>query len=239
LIKKGEIIMGATSISVRQVSEFEIPNGTTDIKKANVTIGSITTTDKTLTIEGKVYTKFKGSYTKTIDDEILVYNSDADEYQQYDNYQKAFEFDIFYSQTDQLLFLATTTPTAKKFLKELEKIDTLNIKYTSLKFDLMAISNMMPQTKGVSFNSTDAGVSSKSFSGDEVDVNDEASEALENDEATKIIGTLDILGKSRTIMLTQSGTILSFTSLTDISEQKEYPMLEFSIATLMKIGVLS
>ena len=216
--------------------EFEIPNGTTDIKKANVTIGSITTTDKTLTIEGKVYTKFKGSYTKTIDDEILVYNSDADEYQQYDNYQKAFEFDIFYSQTDQLLFLATTTPTAKKFLKELEKIDTLNIKYTSLKFDLMAISNMMPQTKGVSFNSTDAGVSSKSFSGDEVDVNDEASEALENDEATKIIG---ILGKSRTIMLTQSGTILSFTSLTDISEQKEYPMLEFSIATLMKIGVLS
>ena len=231
--------MGATSISVRQVSEFEIPNGTTDIKKANVTIGSITTTDKTLTIEGKVYTKFKGSYTKTIDDEILVYNSDADEYQQYDNYQKAFEFDIFYSQTDQLLFLATTTPTAKKFLKELEKIDTLNIKYTSLKFDLMAISNMMPQTKGVSFNSTDAGVSSKSFSGDEVDVNDEAIEALANDEATKIIGTLDILGKSRTIMLTQSGTILSFTSLTDISEQKEYPMLEFSIATLMKIGVLS
>lgn len=231
--------MGATSISVRQVSEFEIPNGTTDIKKANGNIGSITTTDKTLTIEGKVYTKFKGSYTKTIDDEILVYNSDADEYQQYDNYQKAFEFDIFYSQTDQLLFLATTTPTAKKFLKELEKIDTLNIKYTSLKFDLMAISNMMPQTKGVSFNSTDAGVSSKSFSGDEVDVNDEASEALENDEATKIIGTLDILGKSRTIMLTQSGTILSFTSLTDISEQKEYPMLEFSIATLMKIGVLS
>ena len=47
--------MGATSISVRQVYEFEIPNGTTDIKKANVTIGSITTTGQTLTIEGKVY----------------------------------------------------------------------------------------------------------------------------------------------------------------------------------------
>ena len=231
--------MGATSISVRQVSKFEIPNGTTDIKKANVTIGSITATDKTLTIEGKVYTKFRGIYTKKIEDEILVFNSDADEYQQYNNYQKAFEFDLFYSKSDQLLFLSTTTPTAKKFLKELEKIESLNIEYTSLKFDLKKISNMMPQTKGVSFNSTDAGVSSKSFSGDEVDVNDEAIEALENDEATKIIGTLDILGKSRTIMLTQSGTILSFTSLTDISEQKEYPMLEFSIATLMKIGVLS
>ena len=43
--------MGATSISVRQVYEFEIPNGTTDIKKANVTIGSITTSDLSLWIE--------------------------------------------------------------------------------------------------------------------------------------------------------------------------------------------
>ncbi|HEL1769148.1 TPA: hypothetical protein TXV04_002345, partial [Streptococcus suis] len=155
-------------------------------------------------IENKIFIKYIGSYTKTIDDEILVYNSDADEYQQYDNYQKAFEFDIFYSSGDQLLFLSTTTPIAKKFLKELEKSSDLDIEYSSLRFDLKRISDLMPQTKGVSFNSTDEGVTSKSFSGDEVDVNDEAIEALENDEATKIIGTLDILGKSRTIMLTQS-----------------------------------
>ena len=228
--------MGATSISVRKTTNFDIPNRITEIKKANVTIGSIKTTDSTLTVENKTFKKYIGSYTKTIDDEILVYNSDADEYQQYDNYQKAFEFDIFYSSNDQLLFLSTTTPIAKKFLKELKKNSNLDINYSSLKFDLKKISDLMPQTKGVSFNSTDEGVTSKSFSGDEVDVNDEAVEALENDEATKIIGTLDILGKSRTIMLTQSGTILSFTSLIDID--KEFPMLEFSIATLIKIGML-
>ena len=228
--------MGATSISVRKTTNFDIPNGITEIKKANVTIGSIKTTDSTLTVENKTFKKYIGSYTKTIDDEILVYNSDADEYQQYDNYQKAFEFDIFYSSNDQLLFLSTTTPIAKKFLKELKKNSNLDINYSSLKFDLKKISDLMPQTKGVSFNSTDEGVTSKSFSGDEVDVNDEAVEALENDEATKIIGTLDILGKSRTIMLTQSGTILSFTALIDID--KEFPMLEFSIATLIKIGML-
>ncbi|HEL1656158.1 TPA: hypothetical protein U0921_001895 [Streptococcus suis] len=229
--------MGATSISVRKTTKFDIPDGTTEIKKANVTIGSIRTTGTSLTIENKIFIKYIGSYTKTIDDEILVYNSDADEYQQYDNYQKAFEFDIFYSSGDQLLFLSTTTPIAKKFLKELEKSSDLDIEYSSLRFDLKRISDLMPQTKGVSFNSTDEGVTSKSFSGDEVDVNDEAIEALENDEATKIIGTLDILGKSRTIMLTQSGTILSFTSLVDID--REFPMLEFSVATLIQIGVLS
>ena len=129
-------------------------------------------------------------------------------------------------------------PNCQKIFKRTRKNRWFGNRYTSLKFDLKAISNMMPQTKGVSFNSTDAGVSSKSFSGDEVDVNDEAIEALDNDEATKIIGTLDILGRSRTIMLTQSGTILSFTSLTDLSDQKEYPMLEFAIATLMTIGML-
>lgn len=228
--------MVATSISVRNASRFEIPEGTTNIKKANITIGSIKTTADTLTVEGKVFKKFIGNYTRTIDDEILVYNSEADEYQQYDNYQKAFEFDIFYSSSDSLLFLSTNTPITKKFLKELEKNENLNISYSPLTFNLKEISNMMPQTKGVSFNSTDEGVSSKSFSGDEVDVNDEAIEALENDEATKIIGTLDILGKSRTIMLTQSGTILSFTSLNDI--KKEFPMLEFAIATLTKIKTL-
>lgn len=99
--------MAATSISVRHASRFEIPEGTTNIKKANITIGSIKTTMDTLTVEGKVFKKFIGNYTRTIDDEILVYNSEADEYQQYDNYQKAFEFDIFYSSSDNLLFLAS------------------------------------------------------------------------------------------------------------------------------------
>lgn len=232
--------MGATSISVRKVTTFEIPEGKTEIKKANVTIGSISSTSTSLTIEGIVLQKFIGNYTKRIDDDILVYNSDADEFESYSNYQKAFEFDIFYSSQKGLLFLSTTTPIAKKFLRDLEKNsdnDDLKIEYSSLRFSLKDISSMMPQTKGVSFNSTDEGVSSKSFSGDEVDVNDEAIEALENENATKIIGTLDILNKSRTIMLTQSGTILSFTSLTDL-ESKDYPMLEFSIATLIKINCL-
>ncbi|MFM9350225.1 hypothetical protein ACFKP6_06945 [Streptococcus uberis] len=232
--------MGATSISVRKVTTFEIPEGKTEIKKANVPIGSISSTSTSLTIEGIIFQKFIGNYTKRIDDDILVYNSDADEFESYSNYQKAFEFDIFYSKHKELLFLSTTTPIAKKFLRDLEKNadnDDLKIEYSSLRFNLKDISSMMPQTKGVSFNSTDEGVSSKSFSGDEVDVNDEAIEALESESATKIIGTLDILNKSRTIMLTQSGTILSFTSLTDL-ESKEYPMLEFSIATLIKINSL-
>nr|DAP03227.1 MAG TPA: hypothetical protein [Caudoviricetes sp.] len=50
--------MVATSISVRNASRFEIPEGTTNIKKANITIGSIKTTADTLTVEGKVFKKF-------------------------------------------------------------------------------------------------------------------------------------------------------------------------------------
>lgn len=62
--------MGATSISVRRVEQFDIPQGTTEIKKAKVLIGSISTTEQTLIIEGYSFTKFKGHYNKTIDDEI-------------------------------------------------------------------------------------------------------------------------------------------------------------------------
>ena len=96
---------------------------------------------------------------------------------------------------------------------------------------------MMPQTRGVRFNSDDQGVNSKSFSGDEVDSNNEASEALENDHATQIVGNLDILGLSRTIMLTQSGTLLVYTPLNDLNN-REYPMLEFALATLRTIRIL-
>lgn len=133
--------------------------------------------------------------------------------------------------------MSTSTPLAKKFLKDLETIEELNIVYSTLQFNLKAISDMMPQTKGVRFNSNDEGVTSKSFSGHEVDINNEAIEALENNEATQIIGILDILGKARTIMLTQSGTILSFTSLIDLSDKK-FPMLEFAVATLSAINHL-
>lgn len=101
-----------------------------------------------------------------------------------------------------------------------------------------SISGRMPQTKGIRFSTVDEGVTRKNFSGDEVDVNEEAVDALQNDAAIQIIGTLDIGGRGRTVMISQAGTLVSFTSLVYMDD-REYPMLEFSLEVLQEIGVLT
>lgn len=229
--------MPATSISIRKATKFDIPNGLIQIVKANVPLGSIEKTNKTLSIEHVTFEHFKGSYTKDIIDDITVFDANIDDYVEFQSYKKKFSFNLFYSKEKHILFSDATTPITKKFLKELSQSDNVELEYKTIHFDLEAISSMMPQTKGVRFSTVDPGVSKKNFSGDEVDTNLEAIDALRNDDAVQLIGTLDILNGSRTIMLTQSGTLLTFSSLTDLHD-KEYPMLEFSLATLRKIKYL-
>lgn len=229
--------MPAASISIRKAEKFVIPNGLTPIVKANVPLGSIEKTNKTLSIEHVTFEHFKGAYTKDIIDDITVFDTNIDDYVEFQSYKKKFSFNLFYSKEQQILFSDATTPITKKFLKELSQSDNVELKYNAIHFDLEKISSMMPQTKGVRFSTVDPGVSKKNFSGDEVDTNLEAIDALRNDDAVQLIGTLDVGKVARTVMLTQSGTLLTFSSLADLSS-KEYPMLEFALATLRKINYL-
>ncbi|MGF2030208.1 hypothetical protein ACQUFH_11905 [Lactococcus lactis] len=229
--------MPAQSISIRRVDRFDIPEGRTPILKNGLTVGAIEDTGQTLTVEGVIFKKYVGKYNQTFQEDIWVFDPLSDDLLEINQYQKAFDFNIFYSVDKRILFSDTTTPITKKFLHNLKGMAGVEVDYSALRLDFLRISDMMPQTRGVRFNSDDQGVSSKSFSGDEVDSNNEASEALENDHATQIVGNLDILGLSRTIMLTQSGTLLVYTPLNDLNN-REYPMLEFALATLRTIRIL-
>lgn len=226
-----------TSISIRKSSRFLIPEGTTQILKSGVPIGSISPTDQTVAIDGAIFKKFLATFTKSVQENILVFIPQIDDYTSIEQYQKAVNFDIFYSETQNLLFLTSPTAITKVFLSELKKVDNVNLEYSTLAFDLEAISNSMASTRGIRFSSEDIGVSSKALNGDEVDVNDEAIEALESGTATQILGNIDILNKSRTILLTQSGTLVVYSSIIDLSTQ-EYPMLEFSLATLKELNII-
>lgn len=226
-----------TSISIRNSSVFEIPEGITQILKSNVPIGSICPTNKTLDINGVIFKKFNATFTKSIQENILAFIPALDDYTSIDLYQKAIDFDIFYSSNKNLLFLTSPTPITKVFLKELSKVNSVNVIYSTFSFDLEAISNSMASTRGIRFNSEDLGVSSKSLNGDEVDVNYEAIEALEAGSATQILGNIDILNKSRTILLTRTGTLVVYSSIIDLSNKK-YPMLEFSLAALMELDLI-
>ncbi|QBC40189.1 hypothetical protein [Leuconostoc mesenteroides] len=231
--------MPARSISIRFVSKFTMTQDEVQISKAEVPLGSIKKLkNSTISVEGISFERFEGKYTKHIVDDIAVFDTTQDEYIEYSSYEKPQVFNIFYSKEKSLLLSEASTPITKKFLKDLSSQDGITLEYNAFHFNFQDISNQMPQTKGIRFSSVAPGVNNKSFSGDEVDINDETIEALENDEATQLIGTLDIYQKSRTIMLTQSGTLVSFTSLIDLEPNYTYPMVNFAVSTLIIIRML-
>lgn len=228
----------ATSISVREIQKFKIPEGKIEVKKANVPLGTIQKSRKTYTISGMSFEIFNCTFSKDISDQISVYINELDDYKEFTTYKKQFAFTMYYSLQKRLLFSDSITPVTKSFLKALSTTENVALEYKTIHFDLDKISERFDQTKGIRFSSNDEGVNAKSLSGYQVDINPEALAALQNDDATQVIGVMDIGKSSYTIMLTQSGTIMSFSKLLNF-DTLETPMLSFAIDVLKKINYLN
>lgn len=141
---------------------------------------------------------------------------------------------MYYSKAKNLLFSDSTTPVTKSFLKSLAATPNVTLDFNTIHFDLKSIAENCLSTRGVRFNSQDPGINAKSLTGGEVNINQEANDALENDDATQVTGIMQVGNRDYTVMITQSGTIMSFSKLINY-EDKEHPMLEFSINLLHKI----
>lgn len=226
------------SISVRMSKKFEIPEGNITIEKAKVPLGTIKKSDSTLTISRHVFMVYNCSFSKDISDDITVYIDELSDYKEVRTYKKAFNFNIYYSSDAQLLFSEANTPVTKAFLKALKTTDGVDIDFDTPHFELDNISNQFQQTKGIRFSTVDEGVSAKAMTGSSVDSNQEAADALQNDNATSIIGVLDIGKRGYTIMLTQSGTIVCFSKLFAYDKDK-HPMLSFAIDVLKQVKFMN
>lgn len=226
------------SMSVRIVDRFIIPDGNVTIEKARVPLGTIKKDRQTLNIERSSFAVYNCTFSKDVSEDITVFIDELDDYKEITTYKKAFDFNIYYSSKDHLLFSDANTPVTKAFLKALRETDGVDITFSTPHFDFDKISNQFQQTKGIRFSTTDQGVSAKAMSGSSVDSNQEAVDALQNDDATQIIGALDIGNHGYTIMLTQSGTIVCFSKLFEYNKL-EHPMLSFSLDVLKKVQFLS
>lgn len=223
-----------TSISIRTISQFNIPEGETVVEKAGVPLGSISKSTQTYNLNRETYTIYNCSFSKDYADNISVFIPELDDYKELHSYKKKINFKLYYNPNKNIIFSDTTTPITKIFLRYLK--NTLNdyIDYKTPHFNLESIANQLIETKGLGFDSDDEGVSSKSFYGNEVDTNQEASYALEQDHSTKLIGSLEVLGTAYTIMFTQSGSIVAYSKIPITSNGKrlENPMLSFTLDVL-------
>lgn len=228
--------MAAHSISVRTITNFSLPKDFLEIKNAKVPLGSIRKA-YSLSVSGSIFTVYKCSFSKDISDDITVFINELDDYKEFSSYKKSFSFNIYYSPNRQLLFSEATTPITKSFLKALGKVENVVCEYKAPTLDFDSISRRLNKTRGIRFNSDDIGVERKAFNGQDIIDNSEAYNAIINDDATQIIGELDVGGKSYTLMISKSGTIVSYTNLFAY-DKKSKPMLEFSMDVMKELGII-
>lgn len=226
------------SISIRKVNKFEIPNGVTTIQKADVPLGTISKSNRTFSIDKNTYEIFDCSFSKDYAENISVFIPELEDYRELTSYKKKITFKMYYNRSKNILFSDTTTPITKSFLKTLFSTPNVDIEYSTPHFNLQQIANQLIETKGLGFDSDDEGVSSKNFFGTEVDSNQEASDALEQDHSTKLMGILEVVGNQYTVMFTQSGSLVVYSkipSTTQDNQPLEKPMLAFAIDVLHEI----
>lgn len=228
----------AKSISVRKIFKLNIPEGITEITKADVPLGTITKSGKTLSTEnGIIFEVLNCSFSKDITESISAYIFELDQYVSLDHFKKKFTFNMYYSSKKGLLFSEAVTPVTKSFLSALKTTPNVDLEYTTEHFDFDKISSQFAQTRGVRFNSSDQGVNNKLFNGNAVNENNEALLAIQNDDATQIIGVINMGNTDYTVSFTQSGTVVVYNKIPHF-ERKEVPMLEFAVSVFSEIGYI-
>lgn len=242
--------MPAQSMSVRLVDDFEIPNGTYEIKASGngVAIGTIQEINASINVEKHTVKVFKATYQETVQEQITVYDSLEDDYLSYNQYQTEREFIIFYDSSADMLFSSAPSSITRKFLKHLQKntpqdgsVNPSLPKVTNVRgidFDFQIVANLLLTTKLVRFDSTDANVNVKSFSGDNVANNDEAHDAISNDDATQLIGGVRIGTTDYTVSISKPGTLVVYNKINSPSPQTPYPLLEFTLQALLELKII-
>lgn len=223
------------SISIRKVEQFKIPNGKTEIEKDSSILGSIEKSSKTIVIDGNLFQIYNCTYKKDIVDNITVFVEELNRYEKLDKYKKESSFNMFYCEKKKIIFSDSTTPVTKGFLKELKSCKNVDLEYKTPEFELQKINSMLIKTKGIGFASNDKGINSKTFYGDDPVSNNEASQALFDNNSNSLMGVLDLQNHQYTVQFTQSGSFITYSNIENKNSNLEYPMLQFTFEVLMKI----
>lgn len=246
------IFMPAKSMSIRQVKTFEIPTGKYEVLAGGngVSIGTIQEANqRTVSIERHTLIIYNATFQETIQEQITVFDPEADDYIPYDQYQTERNFKIYYNTQTKMLFSSAPSSITRKFLTHLEKnspqdgIDQPNKPtvngVSSISFDFKSVANILQTTKVIRFGSEDEHVNTKTFSGDGVVQNDEANDAIANDEATQLIGIVRIGTKDYTISISKPGTLVVYSNIQSASDEQPFPLLAFTLQALMELKIIS
>lgn len=109
---------------------------------------------------------------------------------------------------------------------------------SGINFEFQQVADRLITTKVIRFGSEDEHVNTKTFSGESVIENDEANDAIINDETTQLIGGIRIGTADYSVSISKPGTLVVYTNIATPTNEKPYPMLEFTIQALMELRII-
>lgn len=222
-------------MSLRRCTKFDISedDGSLAIKHKGTDVGSISNPGDSRIISGTTFKIFDCNFYRTFEEQIILNDGSVVE-----SYKKSENFRLYLSEHDNILFVPGATNTMKVFLKDLQVSYPDKIEMFLIDFNFNTIRSNQSVTKGIWFKVQDDIVDSKAFFGDEVDHNDEANNALNNENATYLISQIDIAGVERTIGFSKKGAIVSYNAIA-ASENVPLPYLQLSFDVYKQVSALN
>lgn len=213
--------------------KLELPNS----------LGYIKPTKKTISTEDHTnFQIFDCLFAKDKNHPIRYYDETNGEYIDLDRYQRKFDFHIFYNPSRNMLILDTNATIVKSFFKILKNLEEdQRIEVKTYKLDYEFIDQIFKTARTIRFKSSDQGVNSKTFSGNEVTINQETIKAIKRDNVTSIIGVLDVKGQACTVSISKTGSIACYSSLPKalFNTGIDYPLLEFTVEVLKSLNLIN
>ena len=217
------------SLAIKTANKFNV-NGTHPVVQDGVEVGSISVDDPAdIFVERTQFNVYNAIYNEVVNENILVTNAD-DVVETYDEYRVPNSFKIFYSEQRHLLIAAAPSQVSKPFFKALQSQYPDEIALSPYNFQISQLIERLDIKTSVTFTVDEDGVQRKRFSGDAVIDNNEAATAVENGNATFLIGKADLLGRERTLGFNVAGSLLIYSNPSDIDQT--YPFLNISLAAL-------
>ncbi len=201
------------SITIRETALFNVDDNL-PLLRGGQPIGSIAPTGRSFNMDNVSFEIYQCSYFININDTIIV-EIDGN-VNTVDSYKKSSSFELYYVSQSNLIFVDTPTAVAKNFLTALERQHPDKVRTRVYNFDFRTISQYQSNTKAIYFSVDDDLIDSKTFHGNGVHQDMEATDAIDNSNATYLMVEIDLRNRSRTVGFSKKGAIVLYNQPVDL-----------------------
>lgn len=187
-----------------------------------------------ISFNNSIFSVYNCSFNHNFEDEIIVTLPNGDDYE-VTSYKKIKSFKAYYNNSSNLFFIEAPNKVANAFITKLHT--DLGITINNFTFNFLEIIQRRNTTKLFNFKVEDVNIDNKTFSGTDVENNNEVFTALRENRGTYMLVSMDVANIQRSIGFSQRGVIVIQNKLT-VSPTVPYPYFQCAYDILLAIKAI-